>query len=162
MNNTNDKTAKTQDTAAKKPEVTVTITEDLAISENAVARIQGIYDKFVKEHFEIGDPDDEALFHANIEDDLKQETAVAVLEALMCMPDDAVPSQAEIYEIVSKYLEQWLDAQNGSGEYISLQEIMSEMYSDDDEYQDVEPYCDHCRKHINIYNCDGGVINITL
>lgn len=107
----------------------------------------------------------------DIKEELKQETAVAVLEAMMGFDSEAdgVPSQSVLYSIVSEYLEGWLNAQickECDENYLSLQEIMQSMYhTSDDDYQDVDDCCgrcDHTRKIINIYNANGGTINIML
>lgn len=102
-------------------------------------------------------------------EDLKQETAVAVLEAVMSMSDDSgnPPSQADLYKVVEEYLTGWLNAQMATDEgYLSLQEIMQQMQAntEDDEYHDLDDCrgCDHCRRIVNIYNANGGVINIMI
>ena len=50
--------------------------------------------------------------------------------------------------------------------YLSLQEIMQQMQAntEDDEYHDLDDCrgCDHCRRIVNIYNANGGVINIMI
>lgn len=63
MSNTNDNPAKVPEDPKKVVEVTVAVTaNDLTISDNAVARIQAVYDQFVKEH--VSD---------DVSDDIKEE-----------------------------------------------------------------------------------------
>lgn len=145
-------------------EVSVTTTVDhLTISDCAVARIQAVYDEF------LSGCTDAVKENMDLLEDLKQETAVAVLEAIMTMSDDNgnPPNQADLYKVVEEYLTGWLNAQMDADEsYLSLQEIMQQMQQnvEDDEYHDLDDChrCDHCRKIVNIYNANGGVINLML
>jgi len=140
---------------------------ELEISNNAVARIQAVYDKFISS-LDGSIPEDVL---EDMKDDLQQETAVAVLEAMMSMADDDgnVLDQAGIYDVVSEYLNHWLAAQldNDPDKYISLQDIMASMYNTgEDDYRDADDQCGrncrNCKKTINIINADGGIVCITL
>lgn len=145
-------------------EVSVKATVDhLEISDCAVARIQEVYDRF------LSGCTDAVKENQDLLEDLKQETAVAVLEAVMSMSDDSGNplSQADLYKVVEAYLTGWLNVQIATDEdYLSLQEIMQQMQAntEDDEYHDLDDChgCDHCRRIVNIYNANGGVINIMI
>ena len=80
MKNTKDNRAESE---VPTVEVTVKATVDhLEISDCAVARIQEVYDKF------LSGCTDAVKENQDLLEDLKQETDVAVLEAVMSMSDD--------------------------------------------------------------------------
>ena len=86
--------------------------------------------------------------------------------------DCAVARIQEVYDrflsgCTDEYHTGWPNAQMATDEgYLSLQEIMQQMQAntEDDEYHDLDDCrgCDHCRRIVNIYNANGGVINIMI
>lgn len=151
-----DNNAKTQGFKAVEVPIKVMVPDDLTISDNVTARIEAIYNQFAKSHAD--------SIPENLSEDLQQETAVAVLEAMMSIPDDEPLNQSKLYEIVSTYLTAWLASQSDPDEYISLQDVLRAMNTEEDDgFMDLDDvHCYGGRKMINIVNQAGGTIMIRL